>query len=88
MGNPELFFFSDQKANKIDIILQKIKNSIFLVKTFMEKHLLISSPLKGVLFTKLLWKLLNLHRLAVWIDWKNVGIILLQKEVREKQFCS
>ena len=73
---------------KMDISLQKIQSSFILVKTFMEKTLLIGSPSKKFSFAKFVWKLLNLHWKAFWVDWKNVGIILLQKEVREKQFCS
>ena len=73
---------------KMDVMLQKIQISFFFVKTFTEKPLLIGPPLKKVPFTTLVWKLLNLQWKAIWVDWKNVRIFILQKEVREKQFCS
>ena len=46
MGKPEMIFFNDQNATKIDIRLQKIQSLIFLVKPFIEKTLLIGSHLK------------------------------------------
>ena len=46
MGNPEMIFFKDQNAIKTDIRWQKIQSLTFLVKPFIEKLLLIGSPLK------------------------------------------